>query len=68
MNNTTCTVQSAGKGNLFMAANTTPNFELAMSAERASEDCTPVTLKQQLSNLFRDVFEGHGEYLGLTPD
>jgi hypothetical protein len=68
MNNTTRTVQSAGKGNFFMAANTTPNFEFAVSAEKAIEDCATVTLKQRLSNLLCDVFQGRGEYLGLTPD
>lgn len=68
MNDTTSAVQSAGKGNMYMAANTTPNFELAMNAERANQGYATVTLKQRLTNLLRDVFQGHGEYLGLTPD
>jgi hypothetical protein len=35
---------------------------------RASEGCAPVTLKQRFGNLLREVFEGHEEYLGATPD
>jgi len=35
---------------------------------RAREGCVPVTLKQRFGNLLREVFEGHEEYLGATPD
>jgi hypothetical protein len=51
---------------LLMAANASPTPKLNASA--ASERYARFTLKQQLLNLLRDVFEGHREYLGLTPD
>jgi hypothetical protein len=35
---------------------------------RASESRAHVTLKQRFGKLLRDVFEGHEEYLGVTPD
>jgi hypothetical protein len=28
----------------------------------------PVTLKQRFGKLLREMFEGHEEYLGVTPD
>jgi hypothetical protein len=32
------------------------------------ESYLPATLKQQFEKLLREVFEGHEEYLGVTPD
>jgi hypothetical protein len=40
----------------------------ASAAKDASERYPAVTLKQRFENLVRQVFEGHEEYLGLTPD
>jgi hypothetical protein len=55
-----------------MAANAISTPELSIHAvnreKTASESCAPVTLKQQFETLLRAVFEGHQEYLGLTPD
>jgi hypothetical protein len=49
-----------------MAANAT---ELQSSTERATdESCVPVTIRRRLEHLAREVFEGHEEYLGMTPD
>jgi len=52
-----------------MAANAIPNLELRADREKAAdESCAPVTVKQRLEKLAREVFEGHEEYLGVTPD
>jgi hypothetical protein len=52
-----------------MAANANVNFELKVETEEKSvESCTPLTPKQRLEKLAHEVFEGHEEYLGLTPD
>jgi len=52
-----------------MAANAIPTPELKLSTEQTtSESCVPVTLKQRFRKLLREVFEGHEEYLGVTPD
>jgi hypothetical protein len=36
--------------------------------ERATESCTPITLKQRLRKLLCEIFEGNEQYLGVTPD
>jgi hypothetical protein len=52
-----------------MVANAIPTHELMVNTEKtASEGCVPVTLKQRFEKLLREVFEGHEEYLGVTPD
>jgi hypothetical protein len=52
-----------------MAANAIPTAELTVNTEnRANEGSASVTLKQRLEQLLREVFEGHEEYLGATPD
>lgn len=52
-----------------MATNAIPNSEWKINMEkRANESCAPVTLKQRFEKLLRKVFEGHEEYLGVTPD
>jgi len=55
-----------------MATNaiTTSDFKVnqAKTEKRASEGCVPVTLKRRFGKLMREVFEGHDEYLGATPD
>jgi hypothetical protein len=52
-----------------MATSTTPTLEVKVTtANRDDEICPPVALKQRFERLLREVFEGHGEYLGLTPD
>jgi hypothetical protein len=52
-----------------MAANAIPDPELQSSTERAAdESCVPLTIRQRLEKLAREVFEGHEEYLGMTPD
>jgi hypothetical protein len=55
-----------------MAANAIPNPELNIHEVKrektASESCAPVTPKQQFEKLLREVFEGHEEYFGATPD
>jgi hypothetical protein len=54
---------------LVMAANAIPTPELKVSTEQTtSESCVPVTLKQRFRKLLREVFEGHEEHLGVTPD
>ncbi len=55
-------------GNLPVTANAIPTPNSNVNAETAKQSCAPVTLKQRLSNLLREVFGGRGEYLGLTPD
>jgi len=59
-----------------MAANAVSTPELKVITKKtvkeslhgANESCAPVTLKQRLAKLFREIFEGHEEYLGVTPD
>jgi hypothetical protein len=55
-----------------MSANAIPspdsNIYEDKTEKRASERCPPLTLKQQFGRLLREVFEGHEEYLGATPD
>jgi len=36
--------------------------------ERATESCSPLTLKQKLRKLLCEIFQGHEQYLGATPD
>jgi hypothetical protein len=50
-------------------ANVNVNFEIKVETEdQTDESCAPLTLKQRLEKLVRQVFEGREEYLGLTPD
>jgi hypothetical protein len=55
-----------------MAANaiSTPelNIHQVEREKTASDSCAPVTTKQRFEKLLSAVFEGHEEYLGLTPD
>jgi hypothetical protein len=52
-----------------MAANAIPNSELKINTERRwNESCAPLTLKQSFKKLLREVFEGHEDCLGATPD
>jgi hypothetical protein len=57
-----------------MAANANVNFKLKLEAqelkaqEKLVENPIPLTPKQRLEKLAHEVFEGHEEYLGLTPD
>ena len=52
-----------------MSANANINFDLKIETkENSDESCTPPTPKRQLEKLAHEVFEGHEEYLGLTPD
>jgi hypothetical protein len=52
-----------------MATNAIPSPELSLStAKGACESYPPVTLTQRFEKLLRGVFEGHEEYLGVTPD
>jgi hypothetical protein len=57
---------------LFMAANAISTHDFTVNhvntTTRASESCAPVTLKQRFEKLLSEVFEGHEEYLGATPD
>ena len=39
-----------------------------LAQAKASESCAPITMKQRLGRLLREVFEGREEYLGWTPD
>jgi hypothetical protein len=39
-----------------------------VSEGRATESCTPLTVKQRLRKLLCEIFEGHEHYLGVTPD
>jgi hypothetical protein len=59
-----------------MVANPLPTPELEIvtkekaneSENRSNEISAPVTLKQRAAKLLREMFEGHEEYLGVTPD
>jgi hypothetical protein len=52
-----------------MATNVIPTPKLKVNTEkRAIESSAPLTLKQRIGNLLHEVFEGHEEYLGVTPD
>jgi hypothetical protein len=59
-----------------MATNAIPNAELKAVAtktvdetqNRTNESSAPVALKQRVAKLPHEVFEGHEEYLGVTPD
>jgi hypothetical protein len=55
-----------------MTANAIPNpafsVNQAKTEKRAIDACAPVTVKQWFGKLLREVFEGHEEYLGATPD
>jgi len=58
-----------------MATNTIPASELkvhtnlkVVAEKRATEGCASLALKQRLGAWLCDVFEGHEEYLGVTPD
>jgi hypothetical protein len=62
-NGSTCS-----NGGQFMAANAPSRLELNVNAERTNGGCAPTTLKQRFGKLLRKVFEGHEEYLGVTPD
>jgi hypothetical protein len=52
-----------------MATNAISTPQLKVNTEKtAIESCPPFTLKQRVLKLLRKVFEGHEEYLGVTPD
>jgi hypothetical protein len=52
-----------------MATNVIPTPELKVNMEkRRIESSAPLTLKQRVGRALREVFEGHEEYLGVTPD
>jgi hypothetical protein len=51
-----------------MAANARTTFELKANAEEKGDESSIPTPKRRLEKLAREVFEGHEEYLGLTPD
>lgn len=54
-----------------MAMNAIPTHELKIVTELAAQrggSCPPVALRQRLAKLLREVFAGHEEYLGMTPD
>jgi hypothetical protein len=60
---------------VLMASHSTSISELNVNInrnvvrqERATESCTPLTLKQRLEKLLCEIFEGYEEYLGVTPD
>lgn len=49
---------------------TTANSKLipTMLTQRQTKVTRPTTLKQRLTTLLLEIFEGHEEHLGLTPD
>ena len=52
-----------------MATNAISTPRLKANTEKtAIESCPPLTLKQRVLKLPWSVFEGHEEYLGMTPD
>jgi|HubBroStandDraft_6_1064221.scaffolds.fasta_scaffold1386727_1 hypothetical protein len=52
-----------------MATNAISTPRLKANTEKtAIESCPPLTLKQRVLKLLCTVFEGHEEYLGVTPD
>jgi hypothetical protein len=50
-----------------MATNAISTPELRVNTEKI-ESCPNLTLKQRILKLLREAFEGHEEYLGVTPD
>jgi hypothetical protein len=54
-------------GNLNLSINA-PETRNVVREERATESCTPLSLKHRLGKLLSEIFEGHEEYLGVTPD
>ena len=61
--------QLGSKEAMLMATNVIPTPELKVNMEkRAIESSAPLTLKQRVGRVLREVFEGHEEYLGVTPD
>jgi hypothetical protein len=59
------------KGGNVMAAN--PNIAnpgLSLHAQPTASEASElkITLRQRIEALLRDVFEGHEEFLGRTPD
>jgi hypothetical protein len=63
-----------GKKELIMAANAIPNSNVTIDSQRAvdheekklSEIALP--LKERVTKVLHQVFEGHEEFLGATPD
>jgi len=50
------------------AANANATLTLVNTGEKEGQNCAAVAPEQRLRKLVREVFEGHEEYLGLTPD
>ena len=52
-----------------MAANAipNPNSNVTISKKKAVEEIS-VTLKERLTKVLHEIFEGHEEFLGATPD
>jgi hypothetical protein len=44
------------------------NVHEVKTEKTTSESCAPVAPRQRFEKLLRAVFEGHKEFLGLTPD
>jgi hypothetical protein len=52
-----------------MATNAISTPEVRVKTkDKADESVAPITLKERFEKLLRKVFEGHEEYLGVTPD
>ena len=50
-----------------MAANAIPNPNVTMEKKKAAEEIS-VPLKERVTRVLHEVFEGHEEFLGATPD
>jgi hypothetical protein len=59
-----------------MAANALPSPKVTIAPETAvdhvdsglNESCLPMPLKERVVKVLHEVFEGHEEFLGATPD
>jgi len=54
-----------------MATGTAPALEPKVDAKTETTEtgkAQPLTLMQRIECLFREIFEGHEDYLGVTPD
>jgi hypothetical protein len=63
-------VPPMGKDN-FMAANPNVVTDMELASEKEGVEIAkakPVILKKRIRNLLIDIFEGHEEFLGRTPD
>ncbi len=50
-----------------MAANAIPNPNVTIEKKKVGEEIS-VPLKERATKVLHEIFEGHEEFLGVTPD